>query len=245
MTSQPHPLHASPLRPCPYLEGRSECVLATELTGKSAKDLYHDGIRTGFRRSHNFMYRPACPSCDACRPVRVVVSEFTLSPSLSRVWRNNPSLVAETVPPQATTEQYGLFARYQAKRHPGGGMDRMSFMEYQSMIEESPVDTLVTEFRSEENELLAVMLADTLPDALSAVYSFYKPSPRLTIGTYMVLWLITEAKRLHLDHVYLGYWISGCSKMDYKSRFRPLEAFGPQGWAPVKSSHGSAKGEDV
>lgn len=245
MSSGPHPLHASPLRPCPYIEGRSECVVATELTGKDAKNLYHDGIRTGFRRSHNFMYRPACPGCDACRPVRVVVNEFTPSRSLDRVLRTNPHLKAETAPPQASTEQYGLFARYQLERHPGGGMDRMSFTEYRAMVEESPVDTLATEFRGAEGELLAVMLADVLPDAFSAVYSFYLPKQGVTFGTYMILWLIAEAKRQKLDYVYLGYWISGCAKMDYKSRFQPLEVLGPQGWGPLESDRGSAMEEAV
>ncbi len=246
MSPRLHPLHASPLRPCPYLEGRNERVVATELTGKGAKDLYHDGLRAGFRRSHGFMYRPACPGCDACRPVRVVTNAFTPSRSLDRVRRANRHVTADTAPPQATTEQYGLFTRYQAERHPGGGMDRMSFMEYRAMVEESPVETAVTEFRAEGGELVAVMLADTLPDALSAVYSFYAPeNAKLALGTHMILWLIAEAKRRDLAYVYLGYWISGCAKMDYKSRFRPLEAFGPRGWAPLESSRGAAMKESV
>jgi arginine-tRNA-protein transferase len=246
MSSGPHPLHASPLRPCPYIEGRNECVIATELTGGDAKNLYHDGIRAGFRRSHNFMYRPACPGCNACRPVRVVTSAFTPSRSLDRVWRANRHVTAKTALPEATTEQYGLFARYQAERHPGGGMDRMSFIEYRAMVEESPVDTLATEFHDGEGELIAVMLADALPGALSAVYSFYDTEHgKLALGTYMILWLIAEAKSRDLDYVYLGYWISGCAKMDYKSRFRPLEAFGPQGWTPLESGRGAAFEEAV
>ncbi len=246
MSPRLHPLHASPLRPCPYLEGRNERVVATELTGKGARDLYHDGLRAGFRRSHGFMYRPACPGCDACRPVRVVAGAFTPSRSLDRVRRANRHVTADTAPPQATTEQYGLFTRYQAERHPGGGMDRMSFMEYRAMVEESPVETTVTEFRAEGGELVAVMLADTLADALSAVYSFYAPeNAKLALGTHMILWLIAEAKRRDLAYVYLGYWIPGCAKMDYKSRFRPLEAFGPQGWAPLVPSRGAAMGESV
>lgn len=246
MSSGPHPLHASPLRPCPYIPGRSECVVAAELGGAEAKRLYHDGIRSGFRRSHNFMYRPACPGCNDCRPVRVIAKEFAPSRSLDRVWRVNQRVSAKTTLPHASTEQYGLFTLYQAERHPGGGMDRMSFVEYRAMVEGSPVDTEATEFRAEGGELIAVMLADILPDALSAVYSFYDPKrPKLALGSYMILWLIAEAKRRGLDHVYLGYWISGCAKMDYKSRFRPLEAFGPQGWALLEPGHRAAYQEAV
>ena len=246
MSPRPHPLHASPLRPCPYLEGRSERVIAAELTGSDAKGLYHDGIRAGFRRSHQFMYRPACPSCDACRPVRVVASAFTPSRSLDRVRRANRHVTVETAAPRATTEQYALFARYQAHRHPGGGMDRMSYIEYRAMVEESHVDTSLTEFRAGDGELIAVMLADVLPGALSAVYSFYEPAhAKLALGTSMILWLIAEAKRRDLGHVYLGYWISGCAKMDYKSRFKPLEAFGPQGWAPLVAQDRGAPLEEA
>lgn len=228
------------------MPGRSESVVATELGGENAKALYHDGIRAGFRRSHNFMYRPACPGCDACRPVRVVAGAFTPSRSMERVWRSNRGVIARTSAPKASTEQYGLFARYQAERHPGGGMDRMSYIEYRAMVEESPVDTIATEFRAADGGLIAVMLADVLPDALSAVYSFYDPDRgKLGLGSYMILWLIAEAKRRRLDHVYLGYWISGCPKMDYKSRFRPLEAFGPQGWVPLEPDRETAFREAV
>ncbi len=221
-------------------------MVATELVGEGAKEIYHDGVRAGFRRSHNFMYKPACPGCNACRPVRVAVDAFTPSRSLARVERANRHLTAKTAIPLANTEQYGLFTRYQDERHPGGGMDRMSFLEYQAMMEDSPADTLATEFRAEGGELMAMMLADTLPGALSAVYSFFEPSQgKLALGTYMILWLIGEAKRQGLSHVYLGYWISGCAKMDYKSRFHPLEALGPQGWELLESDRSTAIAEAV
>lgn len=213
-------------------------MVAARLSGADAQPLYDGGIRAGFRRSHNFMYRPACPSCDACRPIRVVASAFEGSRSLDRVRRLNRGVSAEIIVPRATTEQFGLFARYQAARHPGGGMDRMSFIEYRAMVEESPVSTFATEFRDCEGILIALVLADETADGLSAVYSFFDPArPKLALGNYMILWLVDESRRLGLDYVYLGYWIAGCAKMDYKSRFRPAEALGPEGWAPL-DAHG-------
>lgn len=246
MDRRPHPLHASPLRPCPYLSGQSERVIATELTGPIAQELYSAGIQAGFRRSHNFMYRPACPACDACRPVRVRTHEFTPSRSLARVLRSNRDLIAETAPPQASTEQYGLFTRYQSRRHPGGGMDRMSFVEYRAMLETSPVETTMTEFRDPDGELLAVILTDETADGLSAVYSFFDPAaPKRALGTYMILWLIEEAARRGLPYLYLGYWIEGYAKMDYKARFRPLEILGPKGWMPLAPADGVTVTETV
>ena len=234
MDRRPHPLHASPLRPCPYLSGQSERVIATELAGPDPQTLYSAGIQAGFRRSHNFMYRPACPTCDACQPVRVRTQEFTPSRSLARVARSNRDLITETGPPHASTEQYGLFTRYQSRRHPGGGMDRMSFVEYRAMLETSPVATWMTEFREPDGDLLAMVLSDETADGFSAVYSFFDPAAaKRALGTYMILWLIDEAARRGLPYLYLGYWIEGYAKMNYKSRFRPLEVLGADGWRPL------------
>jgi arginine-tRNA-protein transferase len=246
MDRRPHPLHASPLRPCPYLTGQSERVIATELAGPDPEALYSAGMRAGFRRSHNFMYRPACPACDACRPVRVRTREFAPSRSLARVARTNRDLVAETAPAQASTEQYGLFTRYQSRRHPGGGMDRMSFVEYRAMLETSPIKTLMTEFRDEHGDLLAVILTDETADGVSAVYSFFDPAlPKRALGTYMILWLIEDAACKGLPYLYLGYWIEGYAKMDYKARFRPLEVLGPRGWMLHAPADGGAIKETV
>ena len=240
MSRHLRPLHSSPPRPCPYLPGRTECVVATKLKDGADGAFYQSAIKAGFRRSHDLVYRPACPGCDACRSVRVLTEAFKESKSQDRVWRANHQLSAETADPMATTEQYGLFSRYQGERHRGGGMDRMSFIEYRAMMEESPVTTFATEFRDADGELVALMLADELPGALSAVYSFFEPArSKQALGTFMILWLISEARRRDLAHVYLGYWVSGCAKMDYKSRFRPLEVLGPNGWRLLETHHGS------
>ena len=192
------------------------------------------------------MYRPACSGCDACRPVRVVIDDFESSRSLERVRRVNRQVTAESGIAAATTEQFGVFQRYQADRHPGGGMDLMSFLEYRAMIEDSPIETFATEFRVAGGTLSALMLADVVADGLSAVYSFYDPArPKLALGTYMILWLIDETARRGLPYLYLGYWIEGCAKMDYKARFRPLEAFGPEGWSAVDVERGTGLREAV
>lgn len=221
--------------PCPYLPGRKERKLATEIAGPDARALYDRLSRAGFRRSHTFAYRPACASCAACVPVRVLAGRFRPGPSLRRVWRINQDLAASDRPARATREQFALFSRYLQARHGEGDMAGMAFAEYRAMVEESCLDTRVTEFRDPAGTLVAACLADWLADGPSAVYSFFEPAlERRSLGSHMVLWLIEQARQAGLPHAYLGYWIAGSPKMAYKARFRPIEGLGPGGWRPLE-----------
>ncbi|TFG86569.1 MAG: arginyltransferase [Hyphomicrobiales bacterium] len=216
---------------CPYLPGRRERKLITELGGGANGVDYSRLSRAGFRRSHTFAYRPACSGCAACVPVRVAARRLAPSPSLRRVARVNAALHAVQHPARATLEQYRLFCRYIGARHDDGEMDGMSFADYRGMVEHTRVDTRMVEFRGDDGRLVAACLSDWLADGTSAVYSFFDPaSARLSPGTFMILWLIEATRSAGLDYVYLGYWIDESPKMAYKTRFRPLEAFGPSGW---------------
>jgi arginine-tRNA-protein transferase len=220
--------------PCPYLAGRRERKLMTEIHSPDAIGTYSRLSRAGFRRSHNFAYRPACGDCTACVPVRVRVDEFKPSPSLRRVRRLNAALTIEDRPPEATEEQFAVFTLYLESRHNDGEMAGMSFGDYRTMVCETRLDTRLTEFREPDGRLAAACLTDWLEDGPSAVYSFYAPDlARRSLGTFMVLWLIEAARRRGLPHVYLGYWIGNSGKMSYKARFQPIEGLGPDGWQPL------------
>lgn len=220
---------------CPYLPGRRERKLITELGQSQGTEFYGLLSRAGFRRSHSFAYRPACANCSACVPVRVAAGAFAPSESLRRVARMNAALRADQRPARATLEQYRLFGRYIGARHDDGEMDGMTFADYRSMVEHTHIDTRMVEFRCEDDRLIAACLADWLPDGPSAVYSFFDPAAaRRGLGTYMVLWLIQAARAAGLPHVYLGYWIAESPKMSYKTRFRPLQALGPEGWRIIE-----------
>jgi leucyl-tRNA---protein transferase len=237
MTARAITLFGSRLRPCPYLPGREERNVAAELTGEDAEDIYDAAVRAGFRRSHDIIYRPACPGCEACVPVRIDVQQFVARRSLARNARLNANLQATIItPPTAESELYDLFYSYQLSRHTGGGMDGMSAQEFETLMTSSPVETFAVEFRDENGILAAVMLADKISDGLSAVYSFFDPDrEQLGLGTYMVLWMIERARKEGLAYVYLGYWIARSQKMAYKARFRPLEALHPsEGWQPFE-----------
>ena len=217
--------------PCPYLPGRVERKVVTDLAAPNAADLYERLSRAGFRRSHSLAYRPACPGCCACVPVRIPVDRMEWSKTFRRIENRNTDLTAQDMTAHATMEQYRLFARYQRSRHSGGEMSTMGFRDFRAMVEDSPIDTRIIEFRDPEDRLVAVMLADRQIDALSAVYSLFDPDlQKRSLGTYMVLWMIAEAARRGLPYVYLGYWIEESPKMSYKARFQPMEALGPNGW---------------
>jgi arginine-tRNA-protein transferase len=232
---RPHFFFTTAPLPCPYLDGRLERKIVTELSGPDAETLHEALSRAGFRRSHSIAYTPACPGCNACIPVRIIVDEFHPKRNMRRIYKQNAYLRAHQSSVRATAEQYRLFARYQEARHAGGDMALMGFYDYRSMVEDSPIDTFLVEFRTPDNQLKAVVLTDRMSDGLSAVYSFYEPDGSLTsLGSHMILWLIDEARRQGLPYVYLGYWIAESSKMSYKARFSPLEAFGPGGWRRLK-----------
>lgn len=231
--------HSSAM-PCPYLPARIERQLYAELGGPAPLEVFRRLSLAGFRRSHHIIYRPACPGCSACMPVRVDVANFDWSRSWRRVMARNADLTRAEAGLEITDEQYRLFRRYVRSRHGDGDMAHMDRRDYSSMVLASPVDTSIMEFRERSGELVAACLTDRLPDGLSAVYSFFDPDhSHRSLGSFMVLHLIQEARRQGLPHVYLGFWISGSRKMAYKARFRPLQVFGADGWTVM--SEDSAK----
>jgi arginine-tRNA-protein transferase len=139
-----------------------------------------------------------------------------------------------------TSEQYSLFRDYIDARHADGGMADMTVLDYAMMVEDSIIDTFVTEYRprpqpatspGDKQPLLAVALCDRLSDGISMVYSFYEPeAARRGLGTYMILEHIDYARRLGAPYLYLGYWIHGSQKMNYKKRFQPQEQLTGNGW---------------
>lgn len=217
--------------PCPYVAGRTERKVVTEITGPDA-DALHDRLsRAGFRRSHNIAYAPVCPACQACVPIRIPVRTFQPDRTLRKIARANAEMESFLVSPRATPEQFQLFHRYQQMRHGDGDMATMGYYDYRAMIEDTPIQTMIVEYREPDQGLISVCLVDQLADGLSAVYSFFAPGlEKRSLGTYAVLWLIEHAKQLGLPYVYLGYWVPESRKMAYKSRFRPAEVLVQGAW---------------
>ncbi len=226
-------------QPCPYLDGKVERKLFTALQAAQADTLNNVLSHQGFRRSQNVVYRPSCTDCAACLSARIVVSAFEASKSQRRVMKRNTTLEREATTPWASEEQYALFRRYLNGRHSDGGMADMDVYEYAAMVEETPVRSRLIEYYMPgrfKRELVAVCLTDVLSDGLSMVYSFYEPDLAAnSLGSYIILDHIRIAREAGLKYVYLGYWVKGSQKMDYKARFRPLEVFHRGSWKELDS----------
>lgn len=235
------------LAPCPYLPGRSERRLVTALDRPDADRRHEQLMQTGFRRAQRFVYRPACPGCRACVPVRIPVERFVMTRSWRRILRHNADLAATERRLAATEEQFALFTRYLAGRHAKGGMSAMSWADYRAMVNDSPVAGLMAEWRRDDGSLIAVTLTDKCESGLSGVYKFFDPDEaRRSLGSLIVLWHVQRALELQLPYVYLGYWIAGSAKMAYKARFQPLEQLTDDGWRPLlKAADAAATGEAV
>jgi arginyl-tRNA--protein-N-Asp/Glu arginylyltransferase len=229
--SQPLSFLVTTDMPCPYLPDRMERKLVTRLAGPEAARNFHLLSHAGFRRSHSIAYRPACIGCQACVPVRVAARQFSPGRSLRRIEARNMDLAAAILPARGTPEQFQLFQGYLDGRHNDGEMAGMSLADYRSMVEDTPIDSRIVEFRDGSHRLKACVLTDWSADGISAVYSFFDPDQSArSLGSYMIIWLVREAVRNGLPYVYLGYWVASSRKMGYKTRFRPIEGFGPDGW---------------
>lgn len=224
--------------PCPYLAGKTERKVFTELSGPNANELNDALGRIGFRRSQSVAYRPSCAECSACVSVRVCAGEFSPSQSQKRNIRRNRDLVATACKPWATDEQYQLLRSYLLSRHPDGGMADMDEQDFADMVEQTPVDSHMIEYREPKADgrpgrLVGCCLTDRQGDGLSMIYSFFDAQHPLRegLGTYVILDHVQRAAKAGLPYVYLGYWIEGSTRMAYKARFRPLEKLGPDGWS--------------
>ena len=223
-------------RPCPYLPDRSERKLFTTLSGARAEAQHDDLSSMGFRRSQNIAYRPACRSCSACVSTRVRVSDFAPNRSQKRAIKRNADLARNWLDPEPGQEHFDLFKEYLAARHGDGGMIDMDAFDFAAMVEDSPVRTHLIEYRlpaenGAQGALAAACVTDVLRDGLSLVYSFFDTSlTARSLGRFMILDHVALAREAGLPFVYLGYWVKGSPKMDYKIEFQPSEILLDGGW---------------
>jgi arginine-tRNA-protein transferase len=222
-------------QPCPYLPDRFERRLVTDLSRRDAVAVHDALSQAGFRRSHTLAYAPICQGCQACVPVRVDAAGFAPGRALRRVLARNADILLTERPPVATKEQYRLFVEYQNHRHDQGEMAKMAFPDYQALIEQTPVRTAVLEGRFADGRLAAVAIFDSVSDGLSAVYSFFDTAdPRRSLGSFLIVKLIEMTLAAGLSYLYLGFWIAETTKMAYKTRCRPLEAYAGAGWQRIE-----------
>jgi leucyl-tRNA---protein transferase len=227
--------------PCPYLPGREERKVFAHLPLSDGAQVNDSLTQVGFRRSQNIAYRPACETCRACQSARLPVIDYAFSRSERRILARNADLERHVVEAEATAEQFDLLRTYLTTRHASGGMAEMTWPDYVAMVEDTSVRTHIIEYRIPSadhgpGELVACVLVDVLHDGLSLVYSYYNPAmARRSLGSFMILDHVRQSRMLRLPYVYLGYWVQGSQKMDYKARFSPMEVLRPNGWGLLAS----------
>ena len=216
--------------PCGYFAGRHARNLVIDPLARGLPQVYGTALERGFRRSGGHVYRPHCQGCRACVAARVPVDAFEPDRSQRRCLRRNADLELHLAPAQRTDENFALYRRYLAARHPDGGMDDPAEEDFERFLACAWSPTRFLELRL-RGELLAVAVTDVLPQGLSAVYTFYAPEhPERGLGTCAILRQIEWARAEGLPHLYLGYWIADHPKMGYKQRFRPFEELRDGRW---------------
>ncbi len=226
--------------PCPYLEGRSALLQVATPLARVDTNVYSGLLRRGFRRSGLLAYRPRCPDCAACIPVRLPVAEFTPNRAQRRCLKIHARLHSSEWPLIERAGHSALYHRYQAARHAtqatspdGQESDVTSFTDF---LLRSTVDSRLIEFR-ENGTLRMVSIIDLVDDGLSAVYTFFDPDLKGgSLGTYAILWQIARCAAIGRPYLYLGYWLGDCRKMAYKANFRPLQGLIDGHWQPLAAT---------
>lgn len=215
---------------CSYLADQLSQNLYPDPAMPMTNGLYSELIQYGFRRSGNSSYRPHCPACNACVPVRINIATFRPNRSQRRCLKRNSHLSQYEKSAVFSEEHYSLYARYLNTRHANAGMDNPTTESYRHFLLSYWSDTLFIEFRDGE-KLVGIAVTDQVDNALSAFYTFFDPDyANQSLGTYAILQQIDLAQTMGLSYVYLGYYIADCQKMSYKKNFSGLEGFIDHQW---------------
>jgi arginine-tRNA-protein transferase len=223
-------LYQSAEHACGYWHERVARDLILDPLDPELPRVYGRALAMGFRRSGGHVYRPHCPRCRACIAVRVEAAAFVANRAQRRCLARNADLEIRLAPARRTDENFALYHRYLAARHAGGGMDDPTPEAFDAFLACAWSPTVFVEFRL-QGELIALAVTDVVPDALSAVYTYYAPEhANRSLGTLAILTQLARAKHEGRQWLYLGYWLQGHPKMDYKKRFHPLQHFDGERW---------------
>lgn len=232
--SQSIQLFSGPESPCGYLPEKQSRSVFIDPDININNAIFSELGRLGFRRSGEHLYRTQCTDCNACWSYRVLNQEFSLNKSQRRIQRANHILDQFIVPAKADEDDYLLYEKYISARHRDGEMYPPSFEQYRDFLFSSWCESLLLKLKDDQ-KTIAVICLDILDDGLSAVYSFFDPDSNFkSLGTELVLRTIALGVQHQLPYSYLGYFIDGCQKMSYKSKYQPSEALAGESWQPFE-----------
>lgn len=231
-------LYLSAPHECPYIQGESATSLLLDPAASVSDQMFSVAIESGFRRSGKTVYRPHCSTCQACKSVKIDVQNMQLNRSQRRALARNKDIQTQFVEPMFDEHHFQLYCRYQTWKHPGDSMDHGDRFKYEDSLIRSSVQSAFLEFHLEQ-KLVAISVVDVAAQGLSAVYTFFEPElANRSLGRFAVLTLVNKAREMGLDYVYLGYWIKDCSKMSYKSEYRPLLMYDGTAWVDFHEAEG-------
>ena len=219
-----------PERSCSYLEEET-AALEYRVYSSLAPEELEELICRGWRRFGTAIFRPKCPACSQCRPLRIDVKHFQPTKSQRRSLKKNQHVTVTLKNVQVTQQHIDLYNVWHRDM-----TDRRDWNLQQTNVFEYVEGFLGGDFPSlkelqyrVEDRLVGVGLIDLMPKSISSAYFYYDPEWRpLGPGTFSMMCEIELAKRRGLDHIYLGYWIAACPSMAYKNRFDPHEIL--EGW---------------
>lgn len=225
----------APLSQCHYLPDQ-QWQLEYRVKPALTQVAYGDLVRQGWRRFGGYLFRPQCPACTACRPIRVVVEKFEPDRSQRRVIKANSNTtlsIGEPVIDDERLELYHLHHAHHAEQKgwpfptPDSGFDHIA------NLADGPIRVQEFSYRV-DGKLVAISYIDDVGDGFSGVYFYHHPDYRhLSLGNWICLSLIKQAAVQQKPYVYLGYFIKNCRSMEYKGRFGPNEVLvNGERWEP-------------
>lgn len=211
-------------QPCPYLPGRTSRLPlrlpSRPLTGSELDER----LLRGDRRQGFVLYRPRCPSCVACEPIRIPVSDYQITKREERIRRRGEQDIEVTIgPPRVDQRRVDIYNLHKHGRNLRDGQPPIDAEGYRDFLVATCCDTFELSFYSEK-VLIGVSVVDRSSSALSAVYTCYDPTyGRYSLGTYSILKQLELCKEWGLSYLYLGLYIQECERMTYKASYLPHE----------------------
>lgn len=192
---------------------------------------YEDLMNLGWRKFGPLLFHPVCTTCSECRPLRIPTEIFSPDRSQRRAWQRNSDLRVEYARPSVDDARLGLYRRYHAAQAVSKDWPdpERTEKDYAFQFVHNPITAI--EISVWEGAILrAITLADITPNSVSGIYHFHDPDCRArSLGTFVMLHMLDLARRLGKRWAYFGYYVAGCSSMNYKTKFRPNEILGVDG----------------